>query len=69
MKFLTMKFGGTSVGDVNRIKAVADTIRSELKPNRKIIISILPKINPGLDKENFLKSLEKQIYLELDKIH
>ena len=39
------------------------------KPNRKIIISILPKINPGLDKENFLKSLEKQIYLELDRIN
>ena len=39
------------------------------KPNRKIIISILPKINPGLDKKNFLKSLEKQIYLELDRIN
>ena len=38
MKFLTMKFGGTSVGDVARIKAVSDTIRSALRPNRKIIV-------------------------------
>ena len=43
--------------------------KGPLKPNKKIIISILPRINPGLDKENFLKSLEKQIYLELDKIN
>ena len=39
------------------------------KSNKKIIISILPQINPGLDKEYFLKNLENQIYLELDRIN
>ena len=33
-----MKFGGTSVGDVTRIKAVADTIRSELRPIEKLLL-------------------------------
>ena len=36
------------------------------KPNQEITISILKPIMPGLDKNNFLKSLEEEIYLELD---
>ena len=39
------------------------------KPNKEIIISILPSINYGLDKNEFVKNLEKKIYLELDKIN
>ena len=37
--------------------------------NKEIIVSILRPINPGLEKEEFLKSLEKKIYSELDQIN
>ena len=36
--------------------------------HKKIVISILQPINPGLTKENFIKILEKNIYKELDLI-
>tara|TARA_Y100001980_G_C14240486_1_gene89372 strand:- start:62 stop:529 length:468 start_codon:yes stop_codon:yes gene_type:complete len=36
--------------------------------NREITISILKPIVPGLNKDDFLKSLEENIYLELDLI-
>ena len=39
------------------------------KPNQEITISILKPIMPGLDKNNFLKRLEEEIYLELDLIN
>ena len=39
------------------------------KPNQEITISILKPIMPGLDKNNFLKKLEEEIYLELDLIN
>ena len=38
-------------------------------PNKEIIISILKPIAPGLEKESFLKNLEKNIYSELDLIN
>ena len=37
--------------------------------NRKIIVSILPPINYGLDKNEFLKNLEEIIYSELNRIN
>ena len=36
------------------------------KSDKEIIISILPKISSGLDKNEFIKNLEKKIYIELD---
>ncbi len=36
------------------------------KTNKEIIISILPKINSGLDKNEFIKNLEGKIYSELN---
>ena len=39
------------------------------KANQKITISILPPINYGLDKSEFLKNLEEKIYSELNKIN
>ena len=39
------------------------------KSNKDIIISILKPINPGLDKDEFIKNLEKIIYSELDLIN
>tara|TARA_Y100000768_G_scaffold65021_2_gene45046 strand:- start:103 stop:804 length:702 start_codon:yes stop_codon:yes gene_type:complete len=39
------------------------------KSNKKIIISILPSIDYGLKKNEFMNILEKNIYTELDKIN
>ena len=39
-----------------------------IKSNGKIIISILKAIDPGMDKEHFLKGLEQKIYNEIDRI-
>ncbi len=60
MKFLTMKFGGTSVRDVTRLKAVADIILSELGSNRKIIVVV----SAMSDKTNKLIELAKELGLE-----
>ena len=39
------------------------------KPNRQITISILPPVEYGMDKLEFINNLEKKIYSELDKIY
>ena len=39
------------------------------KSNKEIIVSILPKINPGMDKNEFVKNLEEKIYAELNNIN
>ena len=36
---------------------------------RTITVSILPQINKGMEKEEFLKNLEKKIYSELDLVN
>ena len=38
MKILVLKFGGTSVGTVDRIKKVANIINSYVKKRYKIIV-------------------------------
>ncbi len=38
------------------------------KTNKKIVISILPSLDYGLDKNEFIRKLENKIYSELDKI-
>ena len=43
--------------------------RGERKSGKTITISILPKINNGLDKSVFLKTLEDRIYSELNLIN
>jgi len=40
-----------------------------LKLNKSITISILNPINPGIDPGNFINTIEKKIYDELDKIN
>ena len=37
--------------------------------NRQISVSILPRIESGMDKNEFVKNLEEKIYTELDKIN
>ena len=43
--------------------------KGKMKSNKEIIISILKPIEPGQDRDKFLRNLEKQIYDELDLIH
>ena len=38
-------------------------------PNRLITISILPKIDSGIEKNEFIKNLEEKIYTELNTIN
>ena len=38
-------------------------------PNKVIVVSIIEPINPGLNKEDFIKLIEKKIYSELDLIN
>jgi len=40
--------------------------KGQKKSNKEIIISILPKISSGLDKNQFIKNLEEKIYTELN---
>ena len=39
------------------------------KSNTEIIVSILPKINSGMDRNQFVKDLEEKIYTELNNIN
>ena len=41
----------------------------KMQKNKIITVSILEPINPNMDKEDFRNLLEKNIYLELDKIN
>ena len=43
--------------------------KGKKKANKEITISILNPINPGLEKDEFIKKLEKDIYTELDLIN
>ena len=40
----------------------------KLKPNRTLTVSILDPINPGMNPDEFLNLLQKNIYEEIDKI-
>ena len=42
--------------------------KGEKTSNKEIVVSILKPIAPGLNKENFISTLENKIYLELDSI-
>ena len=38
MKIVVLKFGGTSVGSINRIKKIAEIIRQHIKTKKKVIV-------------------------------
>ena len=60
MKILTMKFGGTSVADIDRIKAVRDIISSEVKNGWHVVAVV-----SAMSKEtNKLIDLAKQVGIE-----
>jgi aspartate kinase len=60
MKILTMKFGGTSVANVERIKAVSDIISREVKNGWNIVAVVSAMSN----ETNKLIDLAKQIGIE-----
>ena len=60
MKILTMKFGGTSVADVDRINAVRDIICSEVK-NGWNVVAVVSAMSKETDK---LIDLAKQVGVE-----
>ena len=60
MKILTMKFGGTSVGDVDRIKAVRDIISDEVKKGWNVVAVVSAMSN----ETNKLINLAKQVGIE-----
>ena len=43
--------------------------KGSLKPNKKITISILEPVNPGLNPVEFINLIETRIYSELDKMN
>ena len=43
--------------------------KGEKRSNKEIIVSILKPISPGLEKNQFIEKLEKEIYSELDLIN
>ena len=60
MKTLTMKFGGTSVANVDRIKAVRDIISSEVRNGWKVVAVVSAMSN----ETNKLIDLAKQVGVE-----
>ena len=60
MKILTMKFGGTSVGDVDRIKTVRDIISNEVKNGWNVVAVVSAMSN----ETNKLINLAKQVGIE-----
>ena len=40
----------------------------KLKPNKTLTVSILDPIGPGMNSDEFINILEKNIYEEIDKI-
>ena len=60
MKILTMKFGGTSVADIDRIKAVRDIISDEIRDGWNVVAVV-----SAMSKEtNKLIDLAKQVGVE-----
>ena len=43
--------------------------KGSLKPNKKITISILEPVNPGLNPTDFINLIQTRIYSELDKMN
>ena len=56
MKIVVLKFGGTSVGTINKIKKVAEIIASYKKKNYKVIV--VSSAMSGVTNELIKKSFE-----------
>ena len=71
------KKGASRIYDELKIKCQPVAINSgnvwpkkgKLKPNKNLTISILKPIEPELNKDIFLKSLQNNIYFELDSLN
>ena len=63
MKIVVLKFGGTSVGDLNRIKKVSKIIISYIKKKYKVIV--VSSAMSGVTNDLIIKS--KKITQNFDK--
>ena len=59
MKIVVMKFGGTSVANVKKIKNVAKTVAKQLKNNKVIVVlsamaGVTNQLQSLIDEVNFL---------------
>ena len=71
MKIVVLKFGGTSVGNIDRIKKASDIIINYIKKNYKVIVvssAMSGTTNDLVDKSRGISSnFSKEEYDEIDK--
>ena len=67
MKLIVQKFGGTSVGDLNKIKNVADIIEKNLKGN-KLIVVLSAMAGETNKMQNLLDQIRSEDDLESDLV-
>ena len=59
MSRIVMKFGGTSVGSVERINHVADIVRSEVDAKNQVVVVLSAMAGETDRLVNFTKDLSK----------
>tara|TARA_B100000575_G_scaffold136995_1_gene109223 strand:+ start:1226 stop:2437 length:1212 start_codon:yes stop_codon:yes gene_type:complete len=67
MKLIVMKFGGTSVGDLNRISNVANIVKKNLKGN-KLIVILSAMAGETNKMQKYLDSIKSEQKIENDLV-
>ena len=67
MSLIVMKFGGTSVADINKIKNVADIVEKEVKDN-KLIVVLSAMAGETNKMQNYIDEIESEEMIENDLI-
>ena len=62
MALLVKKFGGTSVGDIKKIKNIASSICQSKEAGNEIVV-VLSAISSDSNSQLFLKSIDVKKYL------
>ena len=69
MKIVVLKFGGTSVADVNQIKKIAVKVKKEVKKGNKVIVVVSAMAGVTNNLIELVKSTsEKPSYSEYDVV-
>ena len=67
MSLIVMKFGGTSVGDIAKIKNVAKIVQSKVK-NNKLIVVLSAMAGVTNQMQNYLDEIKSNEKLESDLV-
>ena len=67
MSLIVMKFGGTSVADIKKIKNVANIVSQEAQKN-KIIVVVSAMAGVTNKMENYIKDINSNHNLENDYV-